>query len=255
MTRPLALVTGGVKRVGAAIAARLAESGYALALHGNSDAIPEDQLAETLRETGCDWRGFQQDFLDDGAAESLMEELVSHFGRAPALVVNSASIFGQDDIDGISEQQLRDHFRINSIVPMLLTTALHHRRPTEGERACVIHILDQRVRNPNRDQLSYTLSKQALAGSVRSLAVACADKLRVNGIAPGLTLTAGEYSDQQLANITAMMPLDRLPDPADIADAVLYLAHAKAVTGQTIYVDSGANLKGFDRDFVHLGTD
>jgi pteridine reductase len=255
MTRPLALVTGGVKRLGAVIAARLAEAGYALALHGNSDAEPEEALAGKLRETDCQWSGFQQDFLDKGAAERLMDRVVDHFGRAPDLLVNSASIFGQDDVGGMLEKDLQDHFRINSMVPVLLTTALHHRRPEASDRACVIHILDQRIRNPNRDQLSYTLSKQALAGSVRSLAVACAGRLRVNGIAPGLTLTAGEYGDKQLANITAMMPLDRLPDPEDIADAIIYLAGAKAVTGQTIYVDGGANLTGFERDFVHLGRD
>ena len=90
---------------------------------------------------------------------------------------------------------------------------------------------------------------------MRSLAIACSDRLRVNGVAPGLTLTAGEYGDEQLANITAMMPLDRLPAPEDIADAILYLAGAQAVTGQIIDVDGGANLKGFDRDFVHLGKD
>ena len=90
---------------------------------------------------------------------------------------------------------------------------------------------------------------------MRSLAVACADKLRVNGVAPGLTLTAGEYGEDQLANITAMMPLDRLPDLDDIADGVLYLAGAKAVTGQIVYIDGGASLKSFDRDFVHLGKD
>ena len=255
MTRPLALVTGGVKRVGAAIAGRLAEAGYALALHGNSDIVPEDGLANKLQETGCDWSGFQQDFLDDGAAETLIYAVVGHFGRTPDLVVNSASIFGQDDVGEMVEKDLQDHFRVNSLVPVLLTTALHQHRPEGSDRACVIHILDQRIRNPNRDQLSYTLSKQALAGSVRSLAVACADKLRVNGVAPGLTLTAGEYGDDQLANITAMMPLDRLPAPADIADAIVYLAEAKAVTGQIIYVDGGANLKSFDRDFVHLGKD
>lgn len=255
MTAPLALVTGGVKRVGAVIAARLAEAGYGLALHGNSDAVPEDGLAEILGETGCSWSGFQQDFTVDGAAGILMDQVASHFGRLPDLIVNSASIFGQDDADSIDEPTLQDHFRVNSLVPVLLTTALHQRRPAGSGRACVIHILDQRVRNPNRDQLSYTLSKQALAGSVRSLAVACADKLRVNGVAPGLTLTAGEYGDEQLANITAMMPLDRLPDPEDIAEAALYLARAEAVTGQIVYVDGGANLKGFDRDFVHLGKD
>jgi pteridine reductase len=255
MTRPLALVTGGVKRVGAAIAARLADSGYALALHGNKDAIPDDQLAEKLQETDCEWSGFQQDFLAEGAAETLIGQVVDHFGRTPDLVINSASIFGQDNVGEILEKDLHDHFRVNSLVPMLLTTALHHRRPQGGERACVIHILDQRIRNPNRDQLSYTLSKQALAGSVRSLAIACADRVRVNGVAPGLTLTAGEYGEEQLANITAMMPLDRLPNPQDIADAIVYLADAKAVTGQIVYVDGGANLKSFDRDFVHLGKD
>lgn len=255
MNAPLALVTGGVKRVGAVIAARLAESGYALALHGNSDAIPDEFLAEKLKETGCEWSGFQQDFMDDGAAETLMNHIVGHFGRTPDLVVNSASIFGQDDVGSVCEKDLHDHFRINSLVPVMLTTALHQRRSAASDKACVIHILDQRIRNPNGDQLSYTLSKQALAASVRSLAVACADKLRVNGIAPGLTLTAGEYGVDQLANITAMMPLDRLPDPDDIADAVVYLARSQAVTGQIIYVDGGANLKSFDRDFIHLGRD
>ncbi|MDM8012050.1 MAG: SDR family oxidoreductase [Parasphingorhabdus sp.] len=255
MTAPLALVTGGVKRVGAVIAAQLAESGYALALHGNSDTVPEERLADTLSETGCTWSGFQQDFTVDGAAATLLDQVASHFGRLPDLIVNSASIFGQDDARSIGEADLQEHFRVNSLVPVLLTTALYQRRTAESERACVIHILDQRVRNPNRDQLSYTLSKQALAGSVRSLALACADKLRVNGVAPGLTLTAGEYGEDQLANITAMMPLERLPAPEDIADAVLYLARAQAVTGQIIEVDGGANLKGFDRDFVHLGKD
>ncbi|ASK89788.1 SDR family oxidoreductase [Sphingorhabdus sp. SMR4y] len=255
MTRPLALVTGGVKRVGAAIAARLSDAGYALALHGNSDAVPEAGLAKKLEDTNCPWSGFQQDFLDEGAADRLMDAVVDHFGRTPDLIVNSASIFGQDDVAAIREQDLQEHLRVNSMVPVLLATALHRRRSGDSERACVIHILDQRIRNPNRDQLSYTLSKQALAGSVRSLAVACADRLRVNGVAPGLTLTAGEYGEEQLANITAMMPLDRLPDPEDIADAVLYLAHAKAVTGQIVHIDGGASLKSFERDFVHLGKD
>ncbi|MEJ6594179.1 SDR family oxidoreductase [Parasphingorhabdus sp.] len=255
MTAPLALVTGGVKRVGALIAARLADAGYALALHGNTDVIPEDRLAEKLTETGCDWSGFQHDFMVEGAADRLLDQVVGRFGRVPDLIVNCASIFGQDNADSINEKDLQKHFLVNSLVPVMLTTALHHRRPAGSSRASVIHVLDQRIRNPNRDQLSYTLSKQALAGSVRSLAVACADKLRVNGVAPGLTLTAGEYGDDQLASITAMMPLDRLPEPDDIADAIVYLARAEAVTGQIIYVDGGANLKGFDRDFVHLGKD
>ena len=248
----LALVTGGVRRVGAAIAARLAKQGYALALHGHSDASPEDALNEVLVEQDTDWKGFLSDFGEPDAAVLLLDAVADHFGRVPDLIVNNASIFGQDNASELDDQTLANHMRVNMIVPVRLATELAKRLP-DGPRAAVVHILDQRVFSPNHDQTSYTLSKQALAQSVRTLAVSCADKLRVNGVAPGLTLTAGEYSDAQLANITQMMPLGMLPDPDDIAESVIYLAQASAVTGQIICVDGGANLKSFDRDFVNLG--
>ena len=252
MSAPLALVTGGVRRVGAVIAEHLAKADYALALHGHSDAEPEQNLANTLSETGVEWRGFVSDFGELDAAAKLLQDIDKQMNRAPDLIVNSASIFGQDDAETMTDAELAKHLRVNMMVPVALTTELAKRVP-DGNRASVIHILDQRIGNPNRDQLSYTLSKQALAESVRTLAISCADKLRVNGVAPGLTLTAGEYSDQQIANITDMMPLDILPNPDNIAEAVFYFAGAKAVTGQIICVDGGANLKSFDRDFVHLG--
>ncbi|QJB70372.1 SDR family oxidoreductase [Parasphingorhabdus halotolerans] len=251
---PLALVTGGVRRVGAQISSSLAKAGYALALHGHSDTTPEDGLAEVLQVEGTEWRGFQQDFEEKGAADNLLKQIEASFGRLPDLIVNNASIFGQDDAGNIDDHSLERHLRVNMMVPTLLTTALAN-RISDGKRSAVVHILDQRIINPNRDQLGYTLSKQALAQSVRTLATACSDTLRVNGVAPGLTLTAGEYSDDQLANLKAMMPLDRFSSPQDIADAVLYLAGAVSVTGQIICVDGGANLKSYERDFVHLGID
>ncbi len=248
----LALVTGGVRRVGAHIAANLAKAGYSLALHGHRDAEPESELLDLLRAKKTSWAGFTADFSDLGAAIILLDDIIDHFGHAPDLIVNNAAIFGQDSAAETDGETLEKHLRINMMVPVLLTTELA-RRASAGGRAAIIHILDQRITNPNRDQLSYTLSKQALAQSVRTLAIACADKLRVNGVAPGLTLTAGEYGRDQLANITGMMPLERLSNRQDIADAVLYFAQAEAVTGQIICVDGGANLKSFDRDFVHMG--
>lgn len=254
MTAPLALVTGGVRRVGAAIAAKLAKAGYALALHGHSDAEPDDDLKSVLESEKSDWHGFTADFGDTDSAATLIATVANHFGRAADLLVNSASNFGQDDASNIDAAALQKHMSVNMMVPTLLSVELARLRPS-GDRASVVHILDQRIRNPNRDQLSYTLSKQALAESVRTLAISCADRLRVNGVAPGLTLTAGEYSAAQLSNITGMMPLNLLPDPDDIAEAVRYLAGANAVTGQIISVDGGASLKSFDRDFVYLGKD
>ncbi len=254
MTAPLALVTGGVRRVGAAISGRLAEAGYALALHGHSDAQPEDELKVVLAAKKTDWHGFVADFGDASSASSLISEVSDYFGRPPDLLVNSASIFGQDDLSNIDAAALEKHLKVNMMLPVLLTIELARIR-AKGDRGCAVQILDQRVGNPNHDQLSYTLSKQALGESVRTLALTCADRLRVNGVAPGLTLTAGEYGEEQLANITEMMPLDLLPNPNDIAEAVLYFARASAVTGQIICVDGGVNLKSFERDFVHLGKD
>ena len=121
-----------------------------------------------------------------------------------------------------------------------------------GATGSIVNIIDQRVQNPNADQFSYTLSKTALAGATRALAANFAPALRVNAVAPGLTMPTPEYSAAQIDRCAAAMPLDILPRPEDIADAVAYLATAQAVTGQTLFVDGGAHLKSFDRDFLYI---
>ena len=133
-----------------------------------------------------------------------------------------------------------------------LCTALA-RHLGEGETAVVVNILDQRIRHPAGDQLSYTISKLALAGATEALARALAPKVRVNAVAPGLVIPTEDYLPSQMEALRQAMPLQRLPEPDDIADAVLWLAGADVVTGQTIFVDGGASLKGFERDFVFLG--
>jgi NAD(P)-dependent dehydrogenase (short-subunit alcohol dehydrogenase family) len=119
-------------------------------------------------------------------------------------------------------------------------------------RPAIVNIVDQRVVNPHRDQISYTLSKQALAASVRSMAASFAGRARYNGVAPGLVISTDDYSEEQEVRLAGMMPLGALPSPSAVADAVVYLAKAQDVTGQIIFVDGGAHLKSFDRDFMHL---
>ncbi|SIN63155.1 NAD(P)-dependent dehydrogenase, short-chain alcohol dehydrogenase family [Parasphingorhabdus marina DSM 22363] len=250
----LALVTGGCRRLGARIAERLAASGYQLALHGHSDSQPDDQLMAALEKTGVRWQGFVADFAAEGAAGQLVEDVADHFGHAPTLVVNNASLFEYDDLGSVNQPTMEHHFRINTVVPTLITSRLSGLLKS-GDRAAVVHILDQRVRNPNGDQLSYTISKQALAEAVRTLARACAPQLRVNGVAPGLTLPTQDYAPAQMTRLAEAMPLGRLSDPEDIAEAVRFLAEAPAITGQTVFVDGGAHLESYDRDFVFLGKD
>ena len=84
------------------------------------------------------------------------------------------------------------------------------------------------------------------------MATAFGEKARVNAVAPGLVIVTDDYAPEQVSRLAEMMPLGVLPDPAGVADAVLYLAGAQHVTGQTIFVDGGAHLKSFERDFLYL---
>jgi pteridine reductase len=251
MTRPLALVTGGMRRLGAVIASHLAEAGFDLALTSHGDGQPEAPLAQALEKTGAAWKHFAADLGEPQQAQPLVDAVREHFGRAPDLLVNNAAMFGQDDWHAMDEASLTAHFQLNLFTPLLLAKAVVS-AATPDQQPAIVHIVDQRIQNPNGDQLSYTLSKQALAQSVRTLAVAFGSAARVNGVAPGLVIPTDDYDDAQMQRLAATMPLGRLPDPANIAEAVVYLAKARDVTGQIIFVDGGANLKSFDRDFMHL---
>lgn len=244
----LALVTGGCRRLGAAIAAKLAWEGYALALHASEDPEPEPALAETL--VGATWAGFAADLASEPAVEGLVEAVAGHFGHCPELIVNNAAAFGDDRIETASMAALVDHYRINCAAPALLAKAMAA-RIGRGEGA-IVNILDQRVAAPHGDQLGYTLSKIALTGLTQILARELAPRIRVNAVAPGLTIPTEEYDEVRLGRVAARMPLERLPEPGAIADAVAYLAAADAVTGQILYVDGGAHLRAFERDFVNL---
>jgi pteridine reductase len=250
-TAPLAVITGGKRRLGAVIAARLAQAGYALALVSHIDKAPESTLADVMDAHQTDWHGFTTDLSEPENAKPLIAEVCAHFGRVPDLLVNNAAMFGQDTWLDMDAASLNTHFRLNLFTPLLLAKALV---ATAGDQAqpAIVNILDQRIVNPHGDQLSYTLSKQALAASVRSMAAAFGKRARVNGVAPGLVISTDDYSSQQERRLAEMMPLGALPDPKGVADAVLYLAGAKDVTGQILMVDGGAHIKSFERDFMYL---
>jgi NAD(P)-dependent dehydrogenase (short-subunit alcohol dehydrogenase family) len=249
--RPLALVTGGWRRIGAAIARALAGAGWDLALHAHSEATFDPAFVAELEGLGAAVYPLAADLADADAVTRLPFEAMTLAGRAPTLLVNCAALFREDSIATVTASMLDEHLAVNLAAPVLLTRALADLTQAE---AAVVHILDQRVINPVPDQLSYTLSKQALHAAVRTLARSLAPRIRVNAVAPGLTLPTPDYSEAQWARLTAMMPLERLASPDEIAGAVLFLAGARAVTGQTIFVDGGAHLESFARDFVYLAT-
>jgi NAD(P)-dependent dehydrogenase (short-subunit alcohol dehydrogenase family) len=240
----LALVTGGYRRIGAAIAGSLARDGWTLALHSHHPTEPDGELAAALGQ----WRGFVADLGNAHDVEALIPRIESAFGQVPTLLVNCASLFADDDATTVDAASLQRYYAVNALAPQALALALARR----GGAGAVVNILDQRVRNPVPDQLSYSLSKSALAAATRTLAVALAPKWRVNAVAPGLTLPSQAHDEHVLERARGLMPLKSLPSPDDIADAVRYFAHAKSVTGQTLFVDGGASLRGFARDFGNL---
>jgi NAD(P)-dependent dehydrogenase (short-subunit alcohol dehydrogenase family) len=250
---PLALVTAGTRRVGAAIAGELARAGWRLALHARRDTVLDPELAAILANTGVQHECFAADLADDAALNQLWSDVCS-WGGVPALVVNNASLFSDDTAATATADAIRQHQAVNCDVPVRLTQMLW-RDTAEGGSASSILLLDQRIAHPHGEQFSYTLSKLALASALPLLARALAPRLRVNAVAPGLTLPTADYSAAQMQRLAALMPLKRLPDPADVASAVAWLAKARAVTNQIIHVDGGAHLEAFDRDFVALERD
>ncbi|MPT47238.1 MAG: SDR family oxidoreductase [Sphingobium sp.] len=252
---PLALVTGGCRRLGAHISGALAQAGYRLALHASHNAVPDAGLSRILSQTDAQWHGFTADFSEPQTATGLMQAVANHFGSVPDLVVSSAAIFGHNRLENVTESDLLRHYAVNSAAPVLLVQALAELAKGQEDQSdrVIVTILDQRLTNPHGDQLAYALSKQALAGFTQIAARELAGQgVRVNGVAPGLTLATGHYDAAQMERLAHMMPLRHLPAPADIAEAVLYLARARSVTGQIIAVDGGAHMESYARDFLHL---
>ena len=250
----LALVTGGNRRIGATIAATLARAGYDLALHHFHHGGHDPLLAEALAETGVAYRDYAADLGDEAAVMHMLGALKQDFGRSPDVLVNNASLFGWDSVADSSMAQMQAAFAVNAAAPLLLARTIAAEAAAD-KRVVVVNILDQRLDHPHGDNLAYTLGKYALLGATKILARHYAPYVRVIGVAPGLTLASPEYSAAQMAALGEAMPLQALPLAQHIADAVLFAVRAPSMTGQLLYVDGGAHMESYARDFLFLASD
>ncbi len=234
-----ALITGGGRRIGRAIALGLSRAGYAVVLHANNSRAEAEKLAGEIVDAGGRAAVVLADLAEHAAVRGLIPA-ASTFG-ALTLLVNNAGEFEPDEIGGLERARFERTLAVNLAAPLFLTQGFAAQAP-EGADASIVNIVDQRVLKPTPKFLSYTLSKSALHSATTTLAQALAPKLRVNAVAPGPTLPSPRQSDAQFAAQAASLPLRRGPAPEDIAAAVLYLAQAKSVTGVTIAVDGGQHL-------------
>ncbi len=241
------LITGGAKRIGAAIARALSADGWHVVVHFHRSEAEAVALAEELRAGGGRCDILQADLADAGA----VLELVPRAGPLDCLV-NNASRFAFDDIGSVTAESLNAHMGPNLVAPLLLSQAFAEQAPAgrEGEKSdrCIINLLDQKVKNLNPDFLSYTLSKVALAGLTEMLAMALAGRVRVCGVAPGLTLISGKQTEQSFARAWAATPLGRSSTPAEVAACVRFILATPSITGQVIVLDGGESLQRRARD-------
>ena len=245
-SRRAALVTGAAKRIGREIACALAADGWDLAVHYHASHAQAETLVRELRATGVHAMAVGCDLGDAAAVERLVPECSRKLG-ALSLLVNNAAVFEHDAIDSLTADSWARHEAVNLRAPVMLARAFARQVP-DGATGCVVNLLDQKIFNLNPDFFSYTVSKLALEGATRLLALALAPRVRVCGIAPGITLESGPQSDENFAAAHRLAPLGRSSKPADLAQAVLYLARAGAVTGTTLVVDGGQHLWPLKRD-------
>jgi NAD(P)-dependent dehydrogenase (short-subunit alcohol dehydrogenase family) len=235
-----AFVTGAGRRVGRVIALSLAKAGWNIAVHHGRSADEAEDLAATIRSMGREACTVQADLSREEEVEPLIASAEAQLGPI-GLLINNASVFEPDRLATVSRSSWDKHLETNLRAPVVLMRAFAERLPAENDGA-IINILDQRVWNPTEDFLSYTLTKAGLWSLTRTLALDLAPRIRINGVGPGPVLASIHQNAEDFDRQAASTPLQHDADPEEIADAVLFLATARSVTGQMIAVDSGQHL-------------
>ncbi|MGV2122185.1 SDR family oxidoreductase [Agrobacterium vitis] len=239
-SKPVALVTGGAVRIGRVITEKLAAKGYAVAVHVRKINDSANDLVKSILAAGGHATLVDGDLSDQCAVETLVERASTRLGPV-TLLVNNASKFDPDDVLSLDPHLWEAHFAINLRAPAFLTRDMARRLPADQDGS-VVNIIDQRVWKLTPQFSSYTLSKTALWAATRTFAQALAPRIRVNAVGPGPTLSNVRQHPDDFERQSSGVLLGRGGSPVEIADAVIYLAEAKSITGQMIAVDGGQHL-------------
>lgn len=235
-----ALVTGAAQRIGRAIALDLAAHGWAVAVHYGRSRDTAQEVVERIAAAGGQAVALGADLAVEAESAALVDRAVAALGPLGCLV-NNASVFERDEATTVTRKSWDAHMEPNLRAPLLLTQHFAAALPA-ARGGLVVNLLDQRVWNLTPHFISYSVSKTALWTLTRSLALALAPRIRVNGIGPGPTLPSPRQDDAQFARQCASVPLGRGSSPEEICLAIQFLLAAKSMTGQMIALDGGQHL-------------
>jgi dihydroneopterin aldolase len=236
----IALVTGAGRRIGRAIALRLARDGWHIGLHHNGSNAEAAEVAGLIEAAGGRAALLQADLADPQQVAGLVPACVAALG-SPSCLINNASLFLPDEVGGLTLDLWERHQAINLRAPVMLAQAFAAALPA-GAEGNIVNLIDQRVWKPTPLFFSYAIAKSGLLAANTMLAQALAPRIRVNAIGPGPTMPSIHQSAEQFAAECAALPLEHGTNPEEIAEAVIFLLSARAMTGQMIALDGGQHL-------------
>jgi pteridine reductase len=242
MQGKVALVTGGARRVGAAIARQLHGAGASVLLHyRDSEADAARLEAELNAARPKSAAKVKAELLAPVAPRALLSAALDSFGRLDVLV-NNASSFFPVAVGAMESSHWEELIGSNLRAPLFIAQqAAQELAKNEG---CIVNIVDIHAERPLKGYALYSIAKAGLAAMTRALALELAPRVRVNGVAPGAIAWPedGQFPDEERSRIIATTPLARTGSPDDVARAVLFLASAPYVTGQIVAVDGGRSI-------------
>jgi len=240
-----ALVTGAGKRIGSAVAARIAAAGGDVVVHHHRSAKEAEVLAGALRKLGVEAATVEADLADAADRKRLVAAASKALGKRMTMLVNNASTFPLCTLAELSLEHLHEAVEVNAWAPFELTMALAGQVPAGG-RGSVVNFLDARIVDEDRRHVGYHLAKRTLADFTRLCALELAPRVAVNAVAPGPTLPPPGMGEEEakrlMARLRRRLPMQRTAEPEDLAEAVTYLLSTRVVTGQVLYVDGGRHL-------------
>ncbi|MCA9242438.1 MAG: SDR family oxidoreductase [Phycisphaerales bacterium] len=236
----VALITGAARRVGRAIALRLAREGCHIAAHYHTSRKPAEALQAEIRALGRECELFSANLADPRETDALAPHVITRFGRLDILI-NNASTFEPMRLDEFSRETWNRDLAINLTAPMALSHAAASELKKRSGR--IINLCDAAITRPLPDYLAYAVSKGGLETLTRALARALAPEVNVVGVAPGVAEFPESYDQQTRDRLVSRIPLKRAGSPEDIAALIAFLLReGDYITGAIIPADGGRHI-------------